>query len=163
MVQVAGLKDRLGDFTRTGPTVQMHMSGIYKEGGGQSLDLGLSWDRAGPEEPEERKGRGLAGLPAAFQPSLPTLPQEGASWAGAGRAGPLSVSNAGLLRTPHLPHAPLTPTQLSRLCSRMHPEGALLGRPQSTLQTLVGWEPPGPRGGEGGDRFRTRPGQVTGP
>lgn len=63
----------------------------------------------------------------------------------------------------HPPHAPLTPTQLSCLCSRMHPEGALLGRPQSALQTLVGWEPPGPRGGEGGDGFRTRPGQVTSP
>lgn len=25
---------------------------------------------------------------------------------------------------------------------KMHPEGALCGRPQSTLQTLVGWRPP---------------------
>lgn len=64
------------------------MSGIYKEGGGQSLDLGLSWDRAGPEEPEERKGRGPGWAAGCLPAATPHLPQEGASRAGAGRVGP---------------------------------------------------------------------------
>ena len=77
------------------------MSGIYKGGGGQSLDVGLSWDRAGPEEPEERKGRGLAGLaaeeataalrspcPAAFHLLLPTCPRKGPPGPGLAGEGP---------------------------------------------------------------------------
>ena len=99
---MAGLKDR-GYFTRTGPTVQMHV--WYLQGRRRAVTgLGPFWDRAGPEEPEERKGRGpgwAAGClpPATPHLSTPHLSEEGASWARAGRGGTLSV-------TP--PHAPLT-------------------------------------------------------
>ena len=165
------------DFTRTGPTVQMH--GWYL----QERRRAVTWTWTFPgtrrlKEPEERKGhrawlgclQGTPGsspesLPSAFHPPPSTCPGGGASWClqlgrcwkGEGGEGPslLAVQDYWILC--HPPHAPLTPTQrVSPACApKMHPEGALLGRPQSTLQTLVGWEPPGPRGGEGGKGLRT--------
>lgn len=68
---------------------------------GSPLDLGLSWDKVGREEPEERKGQGawwalfrvhdsstLSPSPSAFLPPLPTVTEEGPrgarSWASAG-------------------------------------------------------------------------------
>lgn len=85
------------------------------------------WDRAGPEEPEERKGRGpgwAAGcLPAA---TSPLAPGKGLLGRGAGRAGPLCQQRRTAEDTSPS-HAPLTPTQLSRLCSRCILEGASVG------------------------------------
>ena len=150
---MAGLKDRGYDFTRTGPTVQMHV--WYLQGRRRAVTgLGPFLGQSGATGAGGEEGAGAClgcRLPSTrHSPLVPGRGLLGQGWEG---RDPLC----------HPPHAPLTPTQLSCLCSRMHPEGALLGRPHSALQTLVGWEPPGPRGGEGGDGFRTRPGQVTSP
>lgn len=165
------------DFTRTGPTLQMH--GWYL----QDRTRAVIWTWAFPgtrllREPEEKKGHRAwqalfrkhnssspESLPSAFHPPRPLVPGEGPlgarSWAGAGRgregSDPLTAMGDPRI-TPHPPHAPLAPTQLvSPACAhKKHPEGALRwGRPQSTLQTLVGWEPPSPRGEEGGKGLRT--------
>lgn len=97
-----------------------------------------------PATPHLSQGRGLL-VPAAAQ-----------ALEGGGGEEPFD-SNAGLRDYTSPSRAPLAPTPLvSPACARkMHPEGALLGRPQSSLQTLVGWEPPSPRAEEGGKGLRT--------
>lgn len=143
----------------------------------------VTWTWALPgTKPGERslrrgRGRGLAGLspedmraavlspcPSAFHPPLPTCPGEGPLGPGLGGGGTLSVSNTGLLGYTSPSPCALDPNPALPSCARrMYPEGALLGRLQSTVQTLVGWEPPSPRGEEGGKGFRTQPGQMTSP
>lgn len=139
------------------------MVGIYKVGGGQSPGLGPFLGQ-GCLRSRRRRGTGPGGLPsgdtaaAALSPSYllsthhsPLVPGEGplgaCSWGGSGRGqgrGPLIAMQDDWIIPPP-PHAPWAPSQLiSCLCSKMRPEGALLGGPQSTLQTLVGWEPPSP-------------------
>lgn len=106
----------------------------------------------------------LSPCPSAFHPPLPTCPGEGPLGPGLGGGGTLSVSNTGLLGYTSPSPCALDPNPALPSCARrMYPEGALLGRLQSTVQTLVGWEPPSPRGEEGGKGFRTQPGQMTSP
>lgn len=154
------------------------MVGIYKIRGGQSPGLGPFLGQGCSESLRRRDtgpGRLSSGSTTAASLSpfhLPSthhsklVPGEGplgaisSGWTGAGRgragSDPLRTLQASWI-TFHPPRAPLAPTQLvsPAFAHKMHPEGALLGRPQSTLQTLVGWEPPSPRGEEGGKGLRT--------
>lgn len=150
---------------------------------GSHLDLGLSWDKVGREEPEERKGQGawwalfrghysntLSPSPSAFLPTLPTVTEEGPlgarSWASAGMEkgrDPLLVTQYCWI-IPHPHHAPLTLTQLvSPACARkMLPEGAFLRRLKARYRH---WSDGSlqPREEEGGKGLRHQPGQVPGP
>lgn len=129
----------------TGPTVQMQ-GGMYRKGEGGHLDWGLSWDEAAPE-PETRGPR-----PGGSLPSAPLVPGRGRN----------RGSNAGCPdHSSASPHP--GPSGRPPACApKTHPEGAWLGRPQSTLQTLVGWEPPGPGADGGGKGLRT-PGRRQAP
>lgn len=94
-------KDRGYDFTRTGPTV-MHVWYLLRKEEAVT-GLGLSWDRAGPEEPEEKAAWLGCRLPSSRHSPLASG-EGGLGWGWKG--GTLSVSNAGLLRTPTLPMRP---------------------------------------------------------
>lgn len=149
---------------------------------GSHLDFGLSRGKVGARR-SLRRGRGTAPgwvlsrgqegsspepllhLPFTHHPSLVSGEEllSACSWASSGKwkggDRPSLLATQDYWIIPHPPQAPLTLTQLVSI----HPEGALLGRSQSTLQTLVGWEPPSPRREEGGKGLRTQPGQVTSP
>lgn len=102
-------------------------------------------------------------LPICLPPPTPYSSQEGPLGPGSGQV--LGGEGSSVWAIPH-PHThPSPPAQLiAAACThRKQPDGALLRRPRSVLQTLVGWEPPSPRGREGGNGFRTQPGQVTSP
>lgn len=130
--KVAGLRDRPWIWTSHKQTDHCTNAWLVftRKEEDSHLDLGLSWDKVGQEEPEERKGQGLGGLsledmtaaalspsPPAFHPPLPTCPEEaswcpqlGQCWKGQEGRDPLLVTQHYWIIPPH------DPASLSCLC-----------------------------------------------